>query len=349
MRLKLLGLLASAGIAAGYGAQRWFSGTYGEKDAAARGRHADTPLAMTWLGWKDVLLRTWTESANDRLLSVASACAFYTVLAVAPAVSVLVSLYGLVVEPAEIFRQVSLISALLPDVARPIIEDQAQRLTSQPAASLSWTLAVSLGVATWSANAAIKGIFDGLNVIYGETEKRSFLAFNALSLAVTLGAIVIVISALVLIAVIPQVVARGPFAETVDRLVVWLRWTTFFLAATSAISVLYWIGPSRRPARWPWIVPGAAAAAFLWMTASVGFSWYVSTLGNYSSAYGSLATITVFMTWLWLSAVVILIGAELNAELEHQTAEDTTVGAHKPLGLRGAVVADHVGPARADA
>jgi membrane protein len=347
VRLKILGILASAGLAAGYGAQRWLAGAHGEKDAAARGRHATTPLAMTWLGWKDVLLRTWTEANDDRLLSVAAACAFYTVLAVAPAVSVLVSLYGLIVEPAEIFRQVRVISAFLPDVARPIIEDQAQRLTSQPAAALSWTLAISLGVAAWSANAAIKGIFDGLNVIYGETEKRSFLAFNALSLMVTLGAIVLVISALVLIAVLPQFVERGPFAETIDLLVVWLRWPLFFIAATIAISILYWIGPSRRRARWEWVIPGAAAAAFLWMTASAGFSWYVSTLGNYSSAYGSLATVIVFMTWLWLSAVVILLGAELNAELEHQTAQDTTVGGQKPIGLRGAVVADNIGPARA--
>ncbi len=275
MRLRVLTLLASAGLAAGYGLQKLLRTAQAGEDAERRGRHAETPLNMPWLGWKDVLVRTWSEANDDRLLSVAATVAFFTVLSVAPAISVFVSLYGLFVEPSEIYRQISAVSAHLPAAAREIIEDQALRLTSKPTSSLSGALLLGLAVAAWSANAAIKALFDGLNVIYGETEKRSLVVFNALSLMTTLGAIILVMSALFVIAVAPPLFRIGAFAATVDLIVTWLRWPAFLVIASCAIAALYAIGPSRRPARWQWIAPGAVIAAFLWMAsrpASPGMS-----------------------------------------------------------------------------
>lgn len=315
------------------------------QEAKRRGRLADTPLEMTWLGWRDVLVRTWSEAGEDRLTSVAGAVAFFTLLALVPGLSVLISIYGLFTEPQQAYGQIGAIAAYLPDAGRQIIEDQAERLTSQPSAALSLNLFLSLGIAIWSANAAIKGLFDGLNVIYGETEKRSFLWFNAVSLMTTLGAIALLMAALFVIAVIPALMATLPFAGQLEWAVTFLRWPAFFIVAVGSISLLYWIGPSRRRARWPWVLPGAIAASLLWAAASSGFSWYVSTLANYTATYGSLSAVIIFMTWLWLSATIVLLGAELNAELEHQTAKDTTLGHPKPLGMRGAVVADRLGPA----
>ncbi len=305
---------------------------------------ASTPLQMTWLGWKDVLVRTWNEAGEDRLTSVAGSVAFFTLLALVPGLSVVVAVYGLFTEPVQVYGQIGAIAYYLPEAGRQIIEDQAKRLTSQPPAALSFNLVLSLAIAGWSANAAIKGLFDGLNVIYGETEKRSFIKFNAISLLTTLGAIALLICALIVIAVIPAILQSLPFADRLDWIMAALRWPVFFAIAVGSISVLYWIGPSRRRARWPWVLPGAVIAALIWAAASGAFSWYVSTLGNYTATFGSLSAVIVFMTWLWLSATVILLGAELNSELEHQTAKDTTIGLPKPMGFRGAVVADRIGP-----
>jgi membrane protein len=347
-QLRRMAILASAGLALGYGLQKAVVEGESAEEAARRGRNAATPLEMTWLGWKDVLARTWIEANDDRLLSVAGSVAFFAILALVPSLSVLVSVYGLFTEPSQIYGQIGGLASVLPEAAREIIEDQAKRLTSQPPEKLSLNLLLGLFVAGWSANAAIKGLFDGLNVIYGEAEKRSFLRFNAISLLTTLGAIVLVILALFLIAVFPALMARIPYAISFDWVVSALRWPVFFLVAVAAISVLYWIGPSRRPARWPWVVPGATVAALFWAIVSGGFSWYVSTLANYTATYGSLSAVIVFLTWLWLSATVILLGAELNAELEYQTARDTTLGRPKPMGARGAVVADGIGAAAVD-
>lgn len=314
---------------------------------AARGRKAATPLQMTWLGWKDVLLRFGANIAENRLSSLAGAVAFFTLLSLVPALSLLVTLYRYFTDPATIAGQLDAITTVFPQAARDLIHEQAMRLASQPVTTLSVTLLISLLVAGWSATAAVKAVFDALNIIYREQEKRSFLKLNAISLMTMLGGVVLLTAALVAIASVPVVTALFPFAHELERLLRLVRWPFFFVVATLAIAWLYWIGPSRERARFIWLMPGALAAALLWAAASFAFSWYVGTLGNYTATYGSLATVVVFMTWLWLSAMIVLAGAELNAELEHQTTHDTTTGQPKPLGSRGATMADRVGAPRA--
>jgi membrane protein len=342
-RLRWIALIGSISVAAGFRLEHMGSETRARLEDRLRGRLASSPFQMTWLGWQDVLQRTWREAYDDRLMSVAASVAFWAVLALAPGVSVLVSIYGLFADPASVPLQLSPFTALLPAAAQQLIEEQAMRLAVQPRSELSLNLLLGLAVATWSATAAIKGMFDGLNVIYGEVEKRSFLLFNSLAILTTLGAVGLLALALFIIAVLPVVLAGSAVGQALESTGALLRWPAFYAVGVLSIAVLYWIGPSRKAARFIWVLPGAMLAALLWAAASALFSWYVTRLGNYASSYGSLATVVVFMTWLWLSASVILLGAELNAELEHQTQHDTTFGEARDMGQRGAVVADQMG------
>ena len=319
-----------------------------EFDSRARGRRARTPLAMTWLGWKDILIRTWHEMIDDRLMSVAAGVAFFGLLALAPSLSVLISIYGLVAQPSEIERQLAPLFTLMPDTVAGFILEQAHRIASQPNQTLSFNLFVSLSIAVWSANAGILAIFEALNIIYEEEEKRSLLKLYGVSLLTTLSAAVLLVLVLVIIASVPAAVALLPFSGAVEWALRLLRWPAFFLLAVVSIAILYWIGPSRHRARFIWVLPGAGLAALLWVIVSALFSFYVSHLGNYQVTYGSLSAVIVSMTWLWISACVVLIGAELNSELEHQTARDTTAGSPKPMGGRGATMADTVGERRAE-
>lgn len=346
--LKRITGAAGLGVALGY-LSGVVTGHLGRRrKEAARGRLARSPLQMTWLGWKDVLLRFAGNVAENRLSSLAGAVAFFTLLSLVPALSLLVTIYRYFTDPGTIAAQLDTVTTMFPQAARELIHEQAVRLATRSGTDLSLAFLLSLLVAAWSANAAVKALFDALNIIYREREKRSFLKLNAISLFTTGSGVILLTAALTAIASLPVVTALFPFHSELERLIRWVRWPAFFVTATLSIAVLYWIGPSRERMRFVWVMPGALAAALLWGAASYAFSWYVSTLGNYTAAYGSLATVVVFMTWLWLSATIVLAGAELNAELEHQTAHDTTTGRPRPLGQRGATMADRVGPRRAE-
>ena len=242
-------------------------------------------------------------------------------------------------------RQLPALAVLLPDSVQWLLLEHVQRIAEQSAGKISLNITISLAVAVWGANAAVKSLFEGLNVIYGETEKRSFLRFNLVTMLTTLAGVVVVCAALAAIAVVPRLIEHVPLGQGADMAFRIMRWPLLFVLGAVGIGALYWLGPSRDAPRVEWVMPGALAAALLWAAASIAFSWYVATLSNYNAIYGSLATVVVFMTWLWMSAVIVLLGAALNSELEHQTAEDTTYGEPMPLGSRGAVVADRIGPA----
>ncbi len=346
--LKRITSAAGVGLALGYIGEALSRRLVRSKRETARGRAAYSPIQMTWLGWKDVLLRFAANVAENRLSSLAGAVAFFTLLSLVPALSLFVTIYRYFTDPATIANQLDDFTTVFPQAARELIHEQAMRLASQNNATLSLTFLISFGVAAWSANAAVKAVFDALNIIYREAEKRSFLRLNLISLMTTLSGIILLTIALIVIGVVPLITALFPFEFELQRLLALVRWPAFFIVAALAIASLYWVGPSRHPARFSWVLPGALAAALLWAAASWAFSWYVGTLGNYTATYGSLATIVVFMTWLWLSAWIVLAGAEFNAELEHQTARDSTVGRPKPLGLRGATMADTIGAPVAD-
>ena len=314
---------------------------------AGRGRDADTPTHIPWRGWKDILWRTYEEISADRLMLIAAGVVFYTMLAVVPAITALVSLYGLFAKASSINEHLNFLAGVMPGGAYELISEQIVRIAANSDGKLTFAVALGLGIAVWSANAGVKAIFDALNVVYDEDEKRSFIKLNLISLTFTLAAVIVLLLAIASVVVLPLVLAYLGFAaERQAGFLPLLRWPVLFIVVMFGLSLLYRFGPSRRNAKWRWVSVGSVFAAFAWLAVSVAFSWYLSKFADYNATYGSLGAVIGLMMWLWLSITVVLVGAELNAEIEHQTARDSTVGGAKPLGTRGAVMADTVGAAQ---
>jgi membrane protein len=312
-----------------------------------RGRAADSPTEVPAKGWKDILWRTYEDANKDRILAVAAGVTYFGILALFPAITALVSMYGLFADAITINDHLATLSGIMPAGATEIIGEQVKRIASQGGGTLGFAFFFGLALALWSANAGMKAMFDALNVAYDEEEKRGFFSLNLRSLTFTLGAIVFILLAVGAIVVIPVVlnfVGLGAVAEWL----LWLaRWPALLAGVVLGLAVLYRYGPSRDKAEWKWLTPGSVVAAVLWLIASMLFSWYVANFGSYNETYGSLGAAIGFMTWMWLSTTIVLLGAELNAEIEHQTAKDTTAGPDRPLGRRGAEVADTLGEAKA--
>ena len=310
-----------------------------------RGRHAENPFQIPWTGWKDVLWRTHERSNDDRLLATAAGVVFFGLLAVFPAITALVSSYGLFADPSTIGANLRTLALMLPDGSFQIVQDQIARVLSKGNATLGATFLFGLGLAIWSANAGVRAVIDALNVVYEEREKRSFLRLNLLSLGFTTGAIVALLLMVSAVVAFPLALDHLGLAPAGKFLVSLARWPAMLLILLLALGVLYRFGPSRRAARWEWLSIGTLMAAMLWIVGSSALSWYLSNFGNYDATYGSLGAAIGLMMWMWMSAIIVLLGAELNSEIEHQTAQDTTVGRPKPLGARGAVMADTLGQA----
>lgn len=309
-----------------------------------RGRHAASPLAMPARGWMDVLWRTYEEIGNDRLLAVAAGVVFYGLLSLFPAITALVSFYGLFADANTVSNHLERLAGLMPAEGLEIVRGQVARITARGPSELSFAFAFSVAIAVWSANAGMKAIFDALNVVYEEEEGRGFLKLNAVSLAFTLGALAAALVALGLVVVFPLVLAYLGAEGLGPMLFSLLRWPVLFALIVGGLALLYRFGPSRRPANWRWLSAGAMVAALAWIIGSLAFSYYLANFADYNATYGSLGAVIGLMMWMWLSAIVILLGAELNAELEHQTARDTTAdNRERPLGRRGAQMADTVG------
>jgi membrane protein len=287
----------------------------------------------------------YNEIGDDRVLAIAAGVTFYGLLALFPAIGALVSLYGLLADPATINEHLAALSQVLPGGAMEVVGDQVKRVASAGETKLGLAFAAGLAVALWSANGGIKAIFDALNVVYDETEKRGFVRLNATSLVFTLGAVVFGLVALGAMVGLPIVLEHIWFGPTIEWLLSIVRWPILLAALIFALALLYRFGPSRDKASWRWITPGSVLAAVLWLAASMLFSWYASNFGSYNETYGSLGAVIGLMMWMWISTIVVLLGAELNAEAEHQTARDTTEGRPKPMGSRGAKMADEVAPA----
>ena len=310
-----------------------------------RGREAETPSEISSRGWKDILWRAYSNISEHRILALAAGMTYYSLLAIFPALAALVAVYGLFADPATIAKHLDQVSGFFPGGAIEVAKDQLARVASKGSQTLGWTFVIGLAISLWSANAAMKSLFDTLNIVYGEKEKRGFFTLNALSLAFTLAGILFVLLALGAVVVLPVVLNSVGLSDIADLLLRVLRWPAMFVAIALGLAMIYRNGPSREAPLWRWITWGSAVASVLWLAASGLFSWYATNFGKFNETYGSLGAVIGFMTWLWISAIVILLGAELDAEMEHQTARDTTTGAPKPLGARGARVADTIGQA----
>jgi len=286
-------------------------------------------------GWKDILWRTYERTGEDRLLATAGGVVFFGLLAVFPAITALVSCYGLFANPSTIGDNLQTLALMLPEGAFQIVQDQISRVVSKGNTQLGATFLFGLGLAIWSANAGVKSVIDALNVAYEEGEKRGFLRLNLVSLTFTVGGIVALLLMVGAVVAFPLALDHIGLAPESQFIVSLARWPLLFVALVAALGILYRFGPSRPAARWEWLSVGTVAAALLWIAGSSLLSWYLSNFANYDATYGSLGAAIGFMMWMWMSAIIVLCGAELNSEIEHRIAPDATAGSRKPL-LAGA-------------
>jgi membrane protein len=321
--------------------------TWQERRAAerGRGRRAHEPLRIPWQGWKDILVRSYHEIQNDRLLALAAGVVFYSVVALFPAIAAGVSSYALFADAATISKHLSIAADIVPAGALNMLGEEISRIAAKSEGKLTFGFLLGLAIALWSANAGMKAIFDALNIIYDEDEKRSLIWLNVVSLFFTICAIAGAGLAIALVVVFPVLLAAFGLTSLDYPIIGYLRWPVMFVLIILGLAVLYRYGPSRRVAKWRWISVGSVFAGLAWLAVSSLFSWYLGNFANYNATYGALGAVVGLMMWMWLSTIVVLVGAELNSEIEHQTARDSTVGPEKPLGTRGAVMADTVGAA----
>jgi membrane protein len=350
--IRDLGLAAVLGVSAAYVFSRIERPGESSRDErydsetahrTGEGADAEVPSNIPAHGWWEIARRTYHEVDRDRVQAVAAGVTFYSLLALFPALTAFVSLYGLLADPATISDQLALLDGLLPSGATDFLREQIGRIAAGGDRTLSFALSISLALAIWSANAGVKAIFDALNVAYGEYEKRGFIRLNIVSLAFTLGILVFLLGAISAIAVVPIALDYLYLGRATEWLIAVGRWPLIVAILLLGLSTLYRYGPSRDQAQWKWVSPGALFAAAGWLIASILFSWYVANFEDYNKTYGTVGAVIGLLTWMWLSATIVLVGAELNSEAERQTYHDTTKGPPMPIGLRGADAADRKG------
>ena len=293
----------------------------------AQAQDAVRPSDIPARGWLEVVRRTQNEIKDDNVTLIAAGVAFYSMLAIFPALIAVVTIYGLVAEPTDVQRQVASFAQRMPPGAGELLTAQLDQIVRTSQRSLSIALAVSVAAALWSASAGTQSLIKGLNIIYDERESRGFVRLRGLALVLTIGAMVVALGALAMIAVVPAVVGEVGLQRAGELAVSVGRWPVLVVLVGVALAVFYRLGPDRANPRLHWLSWGAVVAIVLWLVISAGFSWYVSSFGSYGQTYGSLGAVIVLLLWLWLSALAVLIGAELDAEIELETAKHTTPAA----------------------
>lgn len=308
-----------------------------------RGRGAKTPAEIPARGWKDILWRVYAEITTDNVMLIAAGVTFYLLLALFPALAAFVSFYGFFADPGEITGHLSAIEEILPRDGAAIIQTQLASLADQQDGALTFGFVLSLLIAFWSANSGMKAIIEALNIAYEEQEKRSYVRLTLVSFAFTVGAFTVAIGMILAVGVLPAVFAVVNLSGMGELLLRILRWPVLLVIVAGGLAVLYRYGPSRETADWRWVTWGSAFATLVWLASSVALTIYLENFADYNATYGSLGALMGLLLWIWTSTLVVLVGAELNAEMEHQTAEDTTGEPKTEMGRRGARVADTLG------
>ena len=310
----------------------------------ARGRQADSPTEFGAVAWKDVVFRVKDEIGRDHVSLVAAGVAFYGLLAIFPGLVALMAIAGLVLDPQTVVDQLGQLGAILPEEAANIILGQAEDVAGTQGGGLGFAAVLGLLLAFWSASAGVSSLMEGINLAYDETDSRGFLKRTLVRLVMTLGVIVGFVLILGIAVVVPVALQflteLGPVARILIAVV---RWVAIFAIVVAGLAAIYRFAPNRDDAKWRWTTPGAVVATVLWIAGSVAFAIYVRNFASYQETFGALAGVVILLMWLWLSAFIILIGAELDSEMEAQTRRDTTVGPDEPMGKRDAVKADNLG------
>lgn len=310
----------------------------------SRGRAAYFPWRIPFSGLLDVGLRVGRQIARQNVGLLAAGIAFYGLLSIFPGITAGVALAGLLMPDQMLLSASDLMASFMPDAARNIVIGQLDAVVHSDQGSLTFAASAALALALYSASRAVGNFMSGLNVIYGETETRGFLKVRALTLVLTLALILGVLFCVLVVAAIPATAALFGARGWLLEVLLVIRWPLMFGMGAVGIALLYRFAPDRRRPKWRWLTPGAVLACMMWVAGSIAFSRYVQHFGNYNETFGALGGVIILLTWMWLSAFIILLGAQIDAELEAQTKRDSTVGKDRPIGERGAVKADTLGP-----
>jgi membrane protein len=311
-----------------------------------RGRTASDPRQIPAPGWKDILVRSWGEVSDNNIFLVAGGVTYAVLLALFPGLAALVSVYGLLLDPSQVERQVDALSTVLPRETTQMIGDELHKLVTAPHGSLSISAGVALLVALWSASRGMSGLITAFNIAYSQKETRGFFKINLIAIGLTVGTLIGGTVIIALVGVVPAAIQFVGLGGVAKWLLLVLEWPLLIVVVMTGLAVLYRYAPNRLTPKWRWVSPGAMVATLLWLAGSVGFSVYVSEFNSYDKTYGSLGGVVVMLTWLYLSAFVALFGAVINAQSERQTVADSTVGHPKPMGNRRAYAADTLGEAK---
>jgi membrane protein len=307
------------------------------------GRTAGHPHEIPKAGWRDILARVWQNLGRDNTSLIAAGIGLNALLAAFPALAVIVSVYGMFASPADVERDLQPFLGILPGDAAKLLLDQLQSLTAPGNHTLGFGAVLGALLALWNSRQGMVALMIATNIAYNERERRGFFRQIALSLAFSLGAMLIFLVMLLVGVAVPLLLQVAPLGHGVTIAVLVFRWVLLWSFAVLGFALAYRYAPDRQPAKWRWVMWGSAIAATVWILGSLGFAAYVQNFGSYSHTYGALGGVIVLLMWFYLMGFTIVLGAEINAEMEHQTAVDTTEGPPAPMGRRGAYVADTLG------
>lgn len=308
--------------------------------AARYGATATGPSEITPKGYWQIAKRIAARFSKDRLGLVAAGVAFYALLALFPGLTALVGVGGLFISPSELSAASESLAVALPEAAQEIVMGQLAELSANSANGLNLATIFGIALAIFSASKGVSNLMVGLNIAYDEEEERGFVRLQVTVLALTAFAVAASLAAIILLAVLPAAFALLPLPASLEEILTIVRWPVLFALVAAAFTVFYRFGASRRPAKWRWVAPGGVAAVVIWIAATLAFSIYVGSFGTYSETFGALAGVVILLLWLWLSSLAVLLGAVIDAELEAQVAPDSTTGAPRAMGKRGASKAD---------
>jgi membrane protein len=306
------------------------------------GVHAETPTQIPAKGWLQIVKRAWAENNADNMPIIGGGVAFFAFLAIFPALIATISIYGLVASPETVTRQIESLSDQLPKDAQSLLSAQLTGITQNSGGALTLSLVISILAALWSASGGTGNLITAVNLAYDEVETRSFIKRKALALGLTLGAIVFILITFALVAVVPAVLGSLPLGVAGTILAQVVRWVLLLGVVAGSLAVLYRVAPDRDAPRFRWVSLGSVVVTVIWAVVSLLFSLYVDNFGSYDKTYGAIAGVIVLMLWLYLTCYLVLLGAEINSEMEHQTAQDTTEGEPLPMGSRDATMADEL-------
>lgn len=304
---------------------------------------AEKPKQLKWQAWKQIGKRVKSQLTVDHISIVSAGVAFYFFLSLFPTFIAAISIFGLVMEPAQIQQQISEMAHILPDQSSQMISNILEGIADKSGKSLSWSLVWSILFSLFTAMQGTKAVFEGINVAYDEIDGRGFFKYNGLTLLFTLSGILIGIISVALVIIFPAIIESINLpASRIEDIIPWLRWPVLALVVMGVLAITYKIAPDRRNPQFTWVSWGAVIATILWLGGSILFSIYISNFANYDKIYGSFAAVIILMLWFFITAYVILLGAEINSEMEHQIRKDSTIGKDRPMGQRNAYHADHV-------